>query len=538
MSLLEVFIYLSLANWSIVSLLWVFSRNKARYFLINLYEGVGISILTLLLIIFMSIFEDPEPNIRRNLINLLVMVWGFIISYSIYSEKDLKKGNPDRINSYKDKYLKLGFLQVIVISPIISINFLPGMNYLNFLDFIGFLLFFIGFYLEKKSNKSLKAFEENTKKDENFLTLGLWSYCRNPNYFGHLLQWWALYLVALSSFGGFWSFFGPLVLSIYFLKGPIANRERLLMDNFHEYGAYMNQTNRLVPETFLNSNLLFDWIRSITPFKKLTFVAGLISKIENRWIKKILIDSFCFLYKPNMEESVLRDPKDFKSFNDFFTRRLKENSRPISLNEDSFISPVDGSIAQLGVLKEGSLVQAKGINYLLKELIEDNNLEKIFYKGSYLTIYLAPYNYHRIHFPFDGRVQNTKYIEGNLYSVNNKSTRKIDSLYCQNERTLTYVTSSSLNYGIVSVGAAMVGSVVPFWIKESNSKKEDLIDSWNLGPQQEFKDVKKGDELGYFQMGSTVILLFPEGIELDNNFLYESKPVKFGEELINLSNKS
>ncbi len=537
MSLLEIFIYISLINWSIISLLWFFSRNKDSDFLIKLYEGMGISILTLLLIIFTVILEDPGLNIRRNLINLLVILWGFIITYSIYKKPGFKKKKSKKINSFKGRYLNLGLMQVIVISPIISINFLPGMNYLNVLDLLGFSLFFIGFYLETKSNASLQAFEVKKDRDEHFLTSGPWSHCRHPNYFGHLLQWWAIYLVALSSVGGFWSFFGPLVLSVYFIKGPIAYKEELLKNNFREYGTYINQTNKLIPETFFSSNILINWLRSMVPFKKLTFFIGLICKIENRIVKNTLIELFCFFYQPNMEESISRDPKDFRSFNAFFTRRLKQDSRPICSSEDSFISPVDGTIVQLGALTEGVLIQAKGIKYNLKELLGEEDLEKIFYNGSYLTIYLAPYNYHRIHFPFDGRITKTKYIEGSLYSVNNKSTRRVESLYCRNERTLAYVTCNSLNYGLVSVGAAMVGSVVPFWDESSYSKKENFINSWNLGPQEELREIKKGNELGYFQMGSTVILLLPEGIDLDKNYLYESKPVKFGEELINLSNK-
>jgi phosphatidylserine decarboxylase len=110
-------------------------------------------------------------------------------------------------------------------------------------------------------------------------------------------------------------------------------------------------------------------------------------------------------------------------------------------------------------------------------------------------------------------------------------------LYSNNERTFCYVKSDNFYYGLVSVGAAMVGSIVPFWNTETKPKRRNLVDLWNEGPEENLKAVSKGQELGYFQMGSTVILLLPSGIEADKNFLYESKAVKFGEELINLSKK-
>ena len=246
---------------------------------------------------------------------------------------------------------------------------------------------------------------------------------------------------------------------------------------------------------------------------------------------------FCYFYKPNLDESINKRPQDFRSFNDFFTRKLESKSRPINQDTDTIISPVDGTVVSLGNLKEGTLIQAKGISYDVSDLIQDQALENTFKNGCYVTIYLAPINYHRIHFPFSGTIEKTKYLKGNLYSVNASSARRIKSLYSKNERTFTFVKSESLSYGLVSVGAAMVGSIVPFWNEEINSKKEHLVNLWNQGPDEDLLRVSKGKELGYFQMGSTVILLFPSDIQIDKNFLYEAKPVKFGEELINLSER-
>ena len=546
MSVLEFFLYITFVNWSIVTLLWLFIKKNNQIYLINVYCGSGFILLTVAAMVMEGIFEDSSFHIRQYLVNFLVILWGIKLSSFLYrKEKIRSKGPADLLtekykrdlNSYRKRFLKIGLLQVLAISPIISINYLPGTNSLNFLDFLGFMLFSLGFYIESKSNSDLLTFKVNNLKKKRILSAGLWEHSRHPNYFGHLLQWWAFYIVACNAIGGAWSFFGPLIMSLYTLKVVIKGTEKRMLANVPEYSGYINSTNKLIPEVFQGGNQALDAMRSLVPFRQLTAFAGLISRSENQLIKKILISWFCYFYKPNLDESVNKKAQDFRSFNDFFTRKLKSESRPINQDTDIIISPVDGIVVSLGNLKKGALIQAKGISYDVSELIQDRSLENSFENGCYVTIYLAPINYHRIHFPFGGTIKKTKYLKGNLYSVNASSARRIKSLYSKNERTFTFVKSESLSYGLVSVGAAMVGSIVPFWNEEINSKKEHLVDLWNQGPEEDLLRVSKGEELGYFQMGSTVILLFPSDIQIDKNFLYEAKPVKFGEELINLSKR-
>jgi len=546
MSVLEFCLYITLVNWSIVILLLVFIKNNNQIYLINVYWGTGFVLLTAAAMSLEGFLEDSSFHIRQYLVNCLVILWGVKLSFFLYrKEKIGLKGPADLITekykrdlkSYRERFLKIGLLQVLAISPIISINYLPGTNSLNFLDFLGFILFSLGFYIETKSNNNLLTFKVNNLEKKRILSAGLWEYSRHPNYFGHLLQWWAFYIVACNAIGGAWSFFGPLIMSLYTLKVVIKGTEKRMLANVPEYSGYINSTNKLIPEVFQGGNQALDAIRSLVPFRQLTAFAGLISRSENQLIKKILISWFCYFYKPNLDESVNKKSQDFRSFNDFFTRKLESKSRPINQETDIIISPVDGMVVSLGNLKKGALIQAKGISYDVSELIQDQALENNFKNGCYVTIYLAPINYHRIHFPFGGTIEKTKYLKGNLYSVNASSARRIKSLYSKNERTFTFVKSESLSYGLVSVGAAMVGSIVPFWNKEINSKKEHLVDLWNQGPEEDLLRVSKGEELGYFQMGSTVILLFPFDIQIDKNFLYEAKPVKFGEELINLSKR-
>jgi len=541
MSLLEFFIYITLINWSIVTLLWLFIQKGDQFYLRDLYWGGGIVLLVLLTIALQSFLETSDFHIRQVLVNSMALVLGIKLLLSTNKKGKLKVGigkEPYKrtLESYKNNFLKMAILQVIVISPIISVNYLPGINSLKFLDFMGFVIFFLGFYAETKSNRDLLAFKARNPKETEILTTGLWRLSRHPNYFGHILQWWALFIIACNSIGGEWSFYGPLIMSLYLLHSIEGTEKRLLAD-FPKYKVYFNSTNKLIPDFFIGRKGPLAALRPLVPFKQLTALAGFFSKLESLFVKDLLINFFCYFYKPNLKEFVESDTKRFKSFNDFFTRKLKSESRPINTDKNIITSPVDGMVVQLGRIEKDTLIQAKGIKYTIGDLIKDKTLAKTFRNGFFITIYLAPKNYHRIHFPFAGTIEETKHLEGNLFSVNAQSTRRIKSLYSNNERTFCYVKSDNFYYGLVSVGAAMVGSIVPFWNTESKSKKRNLVNLWNEGPEEDSKAVSKGQELGYFQMGSTVILLLPSGIEADKNFLYESKAVKFGEELINLSKK-
>ena len=540
MSLLEYFVYITLINWSIVSFLWLFIRKNDHFYLRDLYWGGGFVWLPLSAMALQGYLENSDFHIRQILVNSLVVLLGIKLFLSTNKKGSLRAviGKPYErtLESYRDNFLKMGILQVIVISPVISVNYLPGINSLNFLDFIGLIVFFLGFYTESKSNKDLLSFKVRNTEEVKILTSGLWSLSRHPNYFGHILQWCALYIIALSSIGGEWSFYGPLIMYLYLLN-LIEGTEKRLLSESGEYKVYSMNTNKLVPDFFIGKNRPFAVIRPLLPFKPLTALAGYFSNLETPFIKSLLIGIFCYFYKPDLKESVESDSKKYKSFNDFFTRKLKSESRPINPDVNIITSPVDGIVAQLGKIEKENLIQAKGIKYSLGDLIEDKKLAKTFQNGFFITIYLAPINYHRIHSPFNGTIEETKYLEGNLYSVNAQSTRRIKSLYSSNERTFCYVRSDNFYFGLVIVGAAMVGSIVPFWNTETKPTKRNLINMWNEGPKKDLKAVSKGQELGYFQMGSTVILLLPSGIEADKNFLYESKAVKFGEELINLSKK-
>ena len=474
MSLLELFIYITLINWSIVTLLWLIIKKKDQFYLRDLYWGGGIALLALSTMALQSLMEISGFHLRKILVNFLALVLGIKLLLFTNKKGKLKAGLGKEVyerslESYRNNFLKMGILQVIVISPIISVNYLPGMNSLNFLDFMGLILFSLGFYAETKSNRDLLAFKAENPKETEILTTGLWRLSRHPNYFGHILQWWALYIIACSSIGGEWSFYGPLIMSLYLLIS-IEGTEKKLLADFPKYSVYSMHTNKLIPDLFIERNGPLATLRPLMPFKNLTALAGYFSNLESFFIKDLLIGLFCYFYKPNLEESEEVDIKRYKSFNDFFTRKLKSEYRPINPDINTITSPVDGMVVQLGKIEKETLIQAKGIKYNVGDLIKDKTLAKTFRNGFFITIYLAPKNYHRIHSPFSGTIEETRYLEGNLYSVNFQSTRKIQSLYNNNERTFCYVKSDDFYYGLVSVGAAMVGSIVPFWNTETKPK--------------------------------------------------------------------
>jgi len=270
------------------------------------------------------------------------------------------------------------------------------------------------------------------------------------------------------------------------------------------------------------------------PNRFLTFVMGKLAASNNNLIKTILIKGFIQIYGPDLSLIKKENIKEFKSYNDFFIRELKADSRPIEHSENIITSPVDGTVVDFGEIIENNLIQAKEFKYSISDLLGNVDLGTKFRNGLFVTIYLAPTDYHRIHSPYAGKIISSNHMGTDLHSVNNRAQRLIPSLYVKNERGLVVVESEKLSYALVSVGASVVGSIVPFWSKNKIKFRNDLIKQWQKGPEENQKYVKKGQEIAHFRMGSTVILLLPEANKININSLYQNKTVKFGEKLIEL----
>ena len=272
-------------------------------------------------------------------------------------------------------------------------------------------------------------------------------------------------------------------------------------------------------------------LQNLIPHHFLTFCVGKLASSKNKTLKNILIRIFIKLYKPDLSLAKLKRPEDYKTYNDFFIRELEDFVRPLDASTNAVCSPVDGSIVDYGLIDSGQLIQAKKFKYELTDLMGDPLLTEKLDGGVFITIYLAPTDYHRIHCPLAGKIIKSNHMGDSLYSVNLDAQTSIPSLYIKNERASMVIQSRGFSYGLVAVGASIVGSIVPFWEKKDLKKRSSFKESWNNGPKEDSKMVGKGQELAYFKMGSTVILLFPKVAKLNIDSLYQNKTVKFGERL-------
>jgi phosphatidylserine decarboxylase len=233
----------------------------------------------------------------------------------------------------------------------------------------------------------------------------------------------------------------------------------------------------------------------------------------------------------NMADAVEPNPYAYVSFNAFFTRALRPEARPITPELDAFVSPVDGTLSQCGVIDDTNLFQAKGQTYSLLELLGgDPKRAAKFRGGSFATIYLAPYNYHRIHMPLAGTVRETIYVPGELFSVNASTARTVPRLFARNERVICDFENPRGNFAMVYIGALHVGSMETTWSGEVNPpprlRKQPCAIAEGIGTH-----LAKGQESGRFNMGSTFIIVTPPGFVEWSPTLQPGALVRLGERI-------
>lgn len=220
-----------------------------------------------------------------------------------------------------------------------------------------------------------------------------------------------------------------------------------------------------------------------------------------------------------------RPIEDYRRFGDFFTRRLKPGARPIAPGEDVVVSPVDGAVCAAGDTADGRLYQAKGRSYSLAQLLDDSAAGRVFEGGAYATLYLAPRDYHRIHAPLGGAITGFTYIPGTLWPVNPPSVRCVPNLFAINERLVTYLSTPLGRAAVVKVGATCVGRI--------RASYDEVLTNRGAPTRRVRYErpiaAAKGDELGVFEMGSTVILLFEPGRVRWDPSLSEGATVRMGQ---------
>jgi len=275
---------------------------------------------------------------------------------------------------------------------------------------------------------------------------------------------------------------------------------------------------------------LFVYLQYLLPRFWLTRLIYRVARIRNVSVKDFLITKFVSLYDVDIDDVKLNVPGDFETFNAFFIRELEKNARPVDSEPHSIVSPVDGTISSAGPIRDNNIFQAKGLDYSLEDLLTtDLQDARRYVDGSYATIYLAPYNYHRIHAPLDGKIVAARYIPGDLFSVNTATAANVPGLFRRNERLVLHVKSAHGPYALVFVGALNVGSISTPWSGEIRPRKTGVVERIDLGNGPDA--IRKGDLLGWFNMGSTVILLLPAGAGSWKTALDPGSTVRMGESI-------
>jgi phosphatidylserine decarboxylase len=257
-------------------------------------------------------------------------------------------------------------------------------------------------------------------------------------------------------------------------------------------------------------SLIFVILQYLLPRYWLTAAVYSIARINNSRIKDFLIMRFVRLYDVDVDEIKLEPPGDFETFNDFFIRELKDDARAIDTATRSIVSPVDGTVSEAGALRAGRILQAKDLDYSVQDLLATDVEEANAYEdGQFATIYLAPYNYHRVHAPLAGELVAARYVPGDLFSVNGATASRVKGLFRRNERLILHFKTTHGRAAVILVGALNVGSISTPWSGEIRPRKTGVVDIINVSGATTSLD--KGDLLGWFNMGSTVILLMPAG---------------------------
>ena len=253
-----------------------------------------------------------------------------------------------------------------------------------------------------------------------------------------------------------------------------------------------------------NTRLLF-----VLPHHLLSRLVHHLTRVQVVWLKNTMIRLFVRVFVVDMSSARIPDPCAYPDFNAFFTRDLLPSARPVVDTPGAVSVPVDGAVSQCGEIRGGRLLQAKGIDYSLDALLGSVGLAAEFDGGCFATLYLSPRDYHRIHMPLEGRLQAMSYIPGRLFSVNTHSTRTVNALFARNERVVTLFDTEAGRMAMVLVGAIFVSGIETVWHGPVRPDRAGGVTHWDY--RENPPTLARGAEMGRFNMGSTVIVLFPPG---------------------------
>jgi phosphatidylserine decarboxylase len=300
------------------------------------------------------------------------------------------------------------------------------------------------------------------------------------------------------------------------------------------------QWRPLFPPVAVVSDRLAVLPQYLLPKQFLTWIAGRIAGARMGRATTSLIRWFIGRYGVNMGEALNADPASYFTFNEFFTRPLRSDARPMA--NAAFVCPVDGAISQFGAIRRDQIFQAKGHSYSTTALVGgDSELAARFEDGGFATLYLSPRDYHRIHMPCDGRLTRMIYVPGDLFSVNPTTARGVPGLFARNERVVCVFETAAGPMVLVLVGATIVGSMATVWHGVVNPPRTNDIREWRYGDKPHEKSdtkpvqLKQGEEMGRFLLGSTVVMLFPKATIAFNPSWQPGGAIRMGEAMGNMA---
>ncbi|URJ30629.1 archaetidylserine decarboxylase [Candidatus Blochmannia vicinus (nom. nud.)] len=264
-------------------------------------------------------------------------------------------------------------------------------------------------------------------------------------------------------------------------------------------------------------------LQYLLPKYWITYLLGLGASWKGGWITRYAIQLFIHVYKIDMKEFDNPNPSNYTTFNEFFTRKLRNNSRPIDTNPSTLVIPADGIITQIGKINQTNIFQVKGIPYHLDGLLAGHdNIINYFNDGNFVIIYIPPKNCHRVYMPCTGTLREVLYIPGDLFSVHPKITKNIPNIFSRNERVICLFETDFGYMAQILVGTVIVGSIETTWLGAITPPREGIVKHWRYPNTSNIEDsiiLQKGHEMGLFKLGSTVINLFDNKKVFLNNLL-------------------
>ena len=288
------------------------------------------------------------------------------------------------------------------------------------------------------------------------------------------------------------------------------------MNNNNQFASIWDKL-KVLPQYFIPQHFITSLVYRIT-------------RCETPWFKNNLIKLFISVFDVDMTLANNPDPESYTSFNTFFTRELSPEARPFVIDDHTILCPVDGAVSQIGNINNDSIIQAKGKSYTLKHLLVEDELVSMFSGGTFATLYLSPKDYHRIHMPMSGQLSRMIYVPGKLFAVDSHTVRVVDAVFARNERVINIFKTDIGPMAMVMVGALNVGSMETVWAGQITPVKDRVINDTHYSDVDSV-NLQQGQEMGRFNMGSTVILLFPKDVMQWSAEMVTEKTIVMGESI-------